>query len=782
MPNQTLENRKNCSNNNVIKLERLDIDSSLFEFVNDSVLKQIGLQKNEFWSGVQSLLEKYVPVNNQLLAQRVALQNQINEYHKEHSQQEHYCEFLSKIGYLKAAPEPFEITSSNVDDEIALLAGPQLVVPVMNARYALNAVNARWGSLYDALYGTDVITNEGESSRVSAKLENNGYNAKRGAKVIQYGREFLNKHLPLSGSWNDISSLKVVEGKLSLVATENNQTSDKSDDQPNDVNNLNKLHSLNNRTPIALLNPQQFVGYQGQAECPSGLIFKHHQLHIIIKIDANDPIGQSDPAHIKDIVLESALTTIMDCEDSVAAVDAEDKVIVYKNWLGLMQGDLSESITKNGKTSLRSMNQDIPFTDTQGNTSQLSGRAVMFVRNVGHLMTNPAIQFEGQDIPEGIMDGIFTAAIGKIDVLKTALSPNQADNKSVKNTVINSKKGSIYIVKPKMHGPEEVSYCNDLFDSIEDLIKLPRHTLKVGIMDEERRTSVNLRACIKAAKNRVVFINTGFLDRTGDELHTSMLAGPFKPKADLKAMTWLSSYETSNVNSGLLSGFHNHAQIGKGMWPIPDQMANMMKAKIAHPQSGANTAWVPSPTAATLHAMHYHDVDVAETQRQQLLELTNWSETEQQLRSEILQIPLLDKNEPLTPGQINHELDNNAQGILGYVVKWVNNGIGCSKVADINNVGLMEDRATCRISSQHMANWLVHGICSKERIIVVMKKMAAVVDQQNKDETDYEPMGPDFDRSIAFNAALNLVLKGNEQPNGYTEPLLHEARLAKKAS
>ena len=730
-------------NNKDVQINQLKIDAGFYDFVNSSVLPQIQLPQEVFWRKVESIFETYIPVNKALLQKRSELQRQIDEYHVEgrSTDLKEYKAFLKDINYLVEPPAPFNIESTNVDDEIATMAGPQLVVPVMNARYALNAVNARWGSLYDALYGTDVISEENGAEKGKT------YNPVRGNLVIAYARQFLNENSPIDGCWTEVKSFKVEGEQLVIVLSNGNTTS--------------------------LLDSQQFIGFQGKSDSPTGLILKHNNLHFIVQIDANHPVGKTDNAFIKDVLMESALTTIMDCEDSVAAVDAEDKIAVYKNWLGLMQGDLSEQINKNGKVFERKMNADVDFISKDGFAQTLPGRALMFVRNVGHLMTNPVMQFAGEDVPEGILDGIITAAIGKIDV-----------NKQPTADIKNSQQGSIYIVKPKMHGPEEVAFTQNLFDAIEDALGLTRYTLKMGIMDEERRTSVNLRACIKEAKERVVFINTGFLDRTGDEIHTSMLAGPFKPKAILKTMPWISAYEESNVASGLNSGFLGKAQIGKGMWPIPDNMADMMEAKIGHPKAGANTAWVPSPTAATLHALHYHQVFVPSIQDSLVTQTSDDKvlAEEQQRLEHILEIPLLSKDEPLTPGKVNHELDNNAQGILGYVVRWVDAGIGCSKVPDINNVGLMEDRATCRISSQHMANWLTHGLCSEQRIVVVMKKMAAVVDQQNQDVEGYEPMGPDFDNSIAFNAALDLVIKGKNQPSGYTEPLLHAARLAKKAS
>ena len=715
-----------------IQQGRLSIDSELHNFVNQDVLKPLGLQESAFWQNFEQLLADFVPENKKLLAKRSDLQQKITAFHRTHKSADfsQYKGFLQDIGYLTKDVADFKISPTNVDAEIATTAGPQLVVPVMNARYALNAANARWGSLYDALYGTDVIP------ETEGATKGKQFNPVRGEKVIAYGRELLNQYVPLEGAkWQDVSSFEVESGKLRVKRPQGT---------------------------VWLKNPEQFIGFQGDALAPQALLFKHNNLHLYLQIDAESAIGKTDLAHIKDIILESAITTIMDCEDSVAAVDAEDKTLVYKNWLGLMQGNLEESITKNGKTSVRKMNPNLQFTATDGSILTLPGRSLMFVRNVGHLMTNPAILFDGQEIPEGIMDGVITAAIGKHDT----------DN-VVDNGINNSREGSIYIVKPKMHGPEEVAFANRLFDAIEDMLGLTRNTLKMGIMDEERRTSVNLKACVAAAKERVVFINTGFLDRTGDEIHTSMAAGVFKPKAELKTMPWISAYEESNVKVGLSTGFLGKAQIGKGMWPVPDQMAAMMEAKIGHPKAGASTAWVPSPTAATLHAIHYHQESVPTVQAH--LQTTIKSDIDT-----ILEIPLMADPDSLTNEEITKELENNAQGILGYVVRWVDMGVGCSKVPDINNVGLMEDRATCRISSQHIANWLVQGICTEEQVIAVMRKMAAVVDEQNAEDPNYQDMAPYFDASIAFNAALDLVLKGAEQPSGYTEPLLHKARLAKK--
>lgn len=716
-----------------IKLGSLSIDKRLHDFVNEDVLKQINLQQGEFWQGFNDLVSRHLTTNKHLLEQRANLQQQIDNFHQlnETFEFDEYKTFLTSIGYLQPIPEEVTITPNNVDPELTTIAGPQLVVPVMNARYALNAVNARWGSLYDALYGTDVI------DQTDGLEPGQGYNPMRGEQVIAYGREFLNTVVPLkNGDWRQVSGFEIELGQLKVKVSGN---------------------------IVNLAQPQCFIGYRGLPHAPSHLLFKHNDLHFYLEIDQEDVIGKSDLANIKDIKLESAVSTIMDCEDSVAAVDAEDKLTVYQNWLGLMQGDLTVNVAKNGKNIVRAMNPDLEFVGTQGKNLTLSGRSLMFVRNVGHLMTTPAVLFDGQEIPEGILDGVITSAIGKVDLLK---------NKQTQ--IRNSKTGSIYIVKPKMHGPEEVAFANQLFDDIEDLIKVPRHTIKMGIMDEERRTSVNLKACIAQAAERVVFINTGFLDRTGDEIHTSMAAGPFLPKAQIKTQPWLNAYEKSNVSTGLNSGFHQTAQIGKGMWPIPDHMKEMMATKLAHPAAGATTAWVPSPTAATLHAVHYHQVNVENVQKNLLTQSGSDLDA-------ILQIPLLTDESALSKSQIIAEIENNAQGILGYVVRWVDQGVGCSKVPDINNVGLMEDRATCRISSQHIANWLYHGLCDEKQVTDIFKKMAAIVDQQNANDPNYEPMAPNFESSIAFTAALNLALEGKTQPSGYTEPLLHNARLAKKA-
>lgn len=718
---------------------QLSIDTELYNFVNTQVLGKIDLSKENFWKDVETLTTELMPINKAMLQTRDKLQQKLNNYHKKHKNLEpkDYKQFLTDIGYLQPEPTDFNITSTNVDDEIAIMAGPQLVVPVMNARYAINAVNSRWGSLYDALYGTDVISSDNGAEVQSA------YNPIRGQKVVAYGRDFLNKNTPLeSGDFNHVTGFKIESAKL-VVQTQSGKTS------------------------LAQVN--QFVGYRGDANAPTDIVLQHNKLHIIINIDANHPIGKTDLAHIKDITLESALTTIMDCEDSIAAVDAEDKCLVYRNWLGLMEGNLTETVHKNGQQFTRSLANDVEFLTPNGIQTSTNGRSLMFVRNVGHLMTNPAILVNGKEIPEGILDAIMTSAIGKIDLLKSATATLTGSRSAIKN----SQKGSIYIVKPKMHGADEVAFTNTLFDKVEDMLALPRHTIKMGIMDEERRTSLNLKACVEQAKHRVVFINTGFLDRTGDEIHTSMDAGVFAPKAELKAKPWIHAYEESNVAVGLNCGFKDKAQIGKGMWPIPDQMAQMMKVKIGHPKAGANTAWVPSPTAATLHVMHYHQVNVTDIQQQLLSTITSDIDT-------ILAIPLITDECELTKELINKELENNAQGILGYVVRWIDQGVGCSKVPDINNVGLMEDRATCRISSQHIANWLHQDVCTEQQVNEVLVRMAAVVDKQNESDPLYENMTPNVEDSLAFQAARDLIIKGVEQPSGYTEPLLHHYRLLKK--
>ena len=716
-----------------IQRGRMQVASVLDNFINEQALPGSGVEPAKFWQGFEAVLAEFVAPNKALLAKRDSLQAQIDDYHKagKPANGPEYKQFLQDIGYLMPEPADFSIETSGVDAEMATMAGPQLVVPINNARYALNAANARWGSLYDALYGTDVISEEDGAGKTG------GYNPVRGAKVVATAREWLNTLLPLAnGQHEDAVNYSIAGNSLSV--------------------------SLKGGASASLQDASQFKGFQGSVESPTALLFEHNGLHFEIQIDNQHPIGKTDPAGVKDILVEAALTTIMDCEDSVAAVDAEDKTLVYANWLGLMKGTLSITMNKGGKSFTRSMNADRTYQTTDGESLVLSGRSLMFVRNVGHLMTNDAILFDGEEVPEGIMDGVITSLIAKHDLL---------GNSPYKNT----RTGSIYIVKPKMHGPEEVAFSNALFGKIEEVVGLEPFTLKMGIMDEERRTSVNLKACIAAAKQRTVFINTGFLDRTGDEIHTSMLAGTFADKASLKAMTWIQAYEKANVATGLACGLSGKAQIGKGMWPIPDQMAQMMTAKIGHPKSGANTAWVPSPTAATLHALHYHQVDVFGLQQSLATEQFDGID-------DILTIPLLDDAASLTDEQIQREIDNNVQGILGYVVRWVHQGVGCSKVPDINNVGLMEDRATLRISSQHLANWLAHGVITEERVQASLERMAKLVDEQNAGDPEYIPMTPDTAASIGFQAASDLIFKGKEQPNGYTEPLLHQKRKEMKAA
>ena len=711
----------------------LQIAKPIFDLVAQEVCPGSGIEADNFWRDFAAIIRDLAPINRQLLEKRDSLQAAIDAWHREHQKSfvfSDYKAFLQEIGYLVPDVGNVQVSPTHVDDEIALQAGPQLVVPIMNARFALNAANARWGSLYDALYGNDVIAEADGAEKVGS------YNPVRGQKVIDYGRNFLDQAVPLAGgaSHHDALGYTINNGQLQV------NVGDES---------------------VALAAPAQFVGYLGDALSPTSILLKNNKLHIEIQVDHRHQIGASDKAGVKDIVLEAALTTIMDCEDSVAAVDAEDKALAYRNWLGLNKGTLEETISRAGTSFVRSMNPDRDYIGPSGEPLRLKGRSLMFIRNVGHLMTNPAIlDAEGSEVPEGIMDAAITSLIALHDLRG-------------EQRVSNSDAGSIYIVKPKMHGPEEVAFTNTLFDRVEDMLGLARHTIKVGIMDEERRTSVNLKACIHAAKGRVVFINTGFLDRTGDEIHTSMLAGPFALKADLKAMPWIAAYENQNVDIGLACGLKGKAQIGKGMWPVPDNMADMMVAKIAHPKAGASTAWVPSPTAATLHAMHYHQVDVASVQDQ-------LAQRQQANVDDILTIPLLGERQ-LSQQEIQRELDNNIQGLLGYVVRWVEQGVGCSKVPDINNVGLMEDRATLRISSQHIANWLHHGITDKAQVMETLQRMAAVVDGQNAGDAAYRNMSPDFANSIAFTAACDLIFKGETQPSGYTEPLLHHYRQVFKA-
>ena len=706
----------------------LKVAKPIHDLVNQSILPGTGIKPDHFWSGFAAIVERFAPINAHLLSVRDDLQSQIDNWHIDHRESfefSDYKAFLQDIGYLAVQGDAFGINPKNVDTEITHQAGPQLVVPIMNARFALNAVNARWGSLYDALYGNDVIPEQGGAEKAG------GYNPVRGQRVIDYGRDFLDGAAPLEeGSHHGVTSYRVINGQLEVL--------------------------LESNASSRLRSQKQFVGYLGEPNNPTSILLINNGLHFEIQVDYSHNVGSSDKAGVKDIVLEAALTTIMDCEDSVAAVDAEDKALAYSNWLGLIKGDLEETITRGGSSFVRKMNADRQYKAADGSQMSLNGRSLMFIRNVGHLMSNPAILCsDGSEIPEGIMDGVITSLISLHDIKR-------------QNGLSNSTAGSIYIVKPKMHGPDEAAFTNDLFDAVEDLLGLDRHTIKVGIMDEERRTSVNLRECIRAAQGRVVFINTGFLDRTGDEIHTSMLAGPFALKADLKTLPWIKAYEDQNVDVGLACGLKGKAQIGKGMWATPDNMADMMKTKIGHPKSGANCAWVPSPTAATLHAMHYHQVDVP-TLQDELLSRTAANV------DDILTIPLLG-DQILTAQEIQLELDNNVQGLLGYVVRWVEQGVGCSKVPDINNVGLMEDRATLRISSQHIANWLHHGMCSSEQVMETLKRMAVVVDGQNTGDPDYVAMSPDFASSVAFSAACDLVFKGLEQPSGYTEPLLHAYR------
>ena len=712
---------------NYIKKNQLKIDKLLFDFINKEVLPGTNIEPETFWKQFGEATHELAPINKALIDKREEIQKKIDRWHKENKDKEfnkeQYISFLKSISYLIDSKEDFKINTNNVDNEIALIAGPQLVVPVDNARYALNAANARWGSLYDALYGTDAIPGEISKNHSQEKANN----------VIAYVRKFLDQIFCLSdGSWEEISKLEVVDQELVTI-----------------INGKKKY----------LKNKAQFIGYNGEKNKPKSILLKNNNLHVDIIIDSENMIGKNDKANIADIILESAISTIIDNEDSVAAVDAKDKVKCYRNWLGLMKGDLISEIEKKGKKFTRKLNSDRFYVAKDGSKIVLHGRALLLNRNVGHLMTNPAIILkDNSEIPEGIMDAFVS----------TLCALHDFKNKK------NSRTNSFYIVKPKMHGPEEVAFTNTLFGRVEDILKIKRFSIKVGIMDEERRTTINLKECIREVKDRIVFINTGFLDRTGDEMHTSFEAGPMIFKGDMKKSVWLNSYENWNVDVGLSCGFSGKAQIGKGMWAMPDKMRDMMDQKINHPKSGANCAWVPSPTAATLHATHYHKINVFEEQKK--IKLRSKAKLE-----ELLEIPIADRPN-WSSEDINRELENNAQGILGYVVRWVDQGVGCSKVLDINNIGLMEDRATLRISSQHIANWLFHGICTRDKVVAVMKKMATIVDKQNENDPNYIKMSDNFDNSIAFSAACDLVFKGRTQPSGYTEPLLHKKRLEKKAS
>ena len=711
----------------MIEKNGLKINSTLFDFVNNEAIPNTKINSNLFWSKFSNIVHELTPINKTLIEKREIIQKKIDDWHKSNKENDliktDYTNFLKSIGYIVEEENNFKIETDGVDEEISSIAGPQLVVPVDNARYALNAANSRWGSLYDALYGTDVVP-----GKVGKEWDKN-----RALKVISFVREFLDESFPLSKiKWKEVSKIQIEGEKLVLIYGSNKDY---------------------------LKNHNQFIGFNGNRNNPESILIKNNNLHIDILIDSSTPVGKIDKASITDIIVESALSTIVDNEDSVAAVDAEDKVKCYRNWLGLMKGNLTSNFTKNGKKITRKLNPDRSYLSKDGKKINLHGRALLLNRNVGHLMTNPSIILkDGSEIPEGIMDAFIS----------TLCALHDFENKK------NSRKSSVYIVKPKMHGPEEVAFTNTLFEKVEEALEIPRYSIKVGIMDEERRTTVNLKECIRKVKNRIVFINTGFLDRTGDEMHTSFEAGPMIFKGEMKKSKWLNTYEDWNIDIGLSCGFSGKAQIGKGMWAMPDQMSKMMDQKINHPKSGANCAWVPSPTAATLHSLHYHKINVFEEQ--------NKIKSRSRAKLEnILEIPKADRPNWSTE-DINREIENNAQGILGYVVRWVDQGVGCSKVPDINNIGLMEDRATLRISSQHIANWLHHGVCNKEQVIKILKKMAKIVDQQNKNDPNYKQMSDNFDKSIAFSAACDLIFKGRVQPSGYTEPLLHQKRLEKKSN
>jgi malate synthase len=726
----------NKPNNSYIPIRNtnLEVCKPLFELVTNEILPDLGIEAASFWALLEDVIMEMAPKNNILLLKRYQLQAEINTWHQARCDAPHdpaqYRKFLQKIGYLLPEGPEFSITTENVDEEIATIAGPQLVVPVNNARYALNAANARWGSLYDALYGTDAIP-EDDGNEIGDQ-----YNPVRGAKVVAYGRRFLDEIAPLAtGSHTDATDYSVDKGQLNVA--------------------------LSGGEATGLQQPEKFAGYNGRGDAPSEILLCNNNLHAILQIDPSHPIGAVDAANIKDIVLESAVTTIQDCEDSVAAADGEDKAAVYRNWLGLMRGNLNETFVKGGKKITRTLNPDLHFLDPAGQPITLHGRSMLLVRNVGHLMTNEAVLLNGQEVPEGILDAVITATIALYDLKRL-------------NQMRNSRCGSMYIVKPKMHGPEEVAFACELFAKVEDVLKLPRYTVKIGIMDEERRTTVNLKECIRVAKERLIFINTGFLDRTGDEIHTSMEAGVMVRKADMRQENWMTAYEDWNVDIGLACGLQGTAQIGKGMWPKPDLMREMLDTKLQHLEAGANTAWVPSPTAATLHAMHYHQILVSD--RQDTLKHRRRASLD-----DILTIPLLGEQQ-LTDEEIQQELDNNCQGILGYVVRWIDLGVGCSKVPDIDDVGLMEDRATLRISSQHVANRLRHDFVGRKHVLETIKRMAAVVDRQNAHDPLYQPMAPNYDDSIAFQAACELVFGGVHHPSGYTEPVLHRRRIEVKAN